>query len=140
MWNTYKPFTNGKSLFNYKTNVNLSKVVDIPVGICYLDKGIIAITNPTLVNSFDITTGVTATTLTFNSVITTVQQNITCLKSRGEFGKSNNKTFAVNVDTPRVSSVGLYDNNNNLIAIAKLDRHVECSMNTFMALNIAIKL
>ena len=138
-WNQYKPFTNGKSLFNYKTNTGLSKVADIPVGIAYLDKGFVVITHPTIVNNFSTVTGPSATTVTFNSAITNIQQNITCISSRGEFGYSSNPTFSSG-DIPRISELGLFDAEGNLIALAKTDRHIETSANSFVAFNVLIKL
>jgi len=135
-YNTVKPFSkNSKQLYNFNTNPSLNEYADIPVGIAYLDRGFIVLTHPTLVQFFD--TSSTATTVTFNSLSTTVVQNVTCIANRGEFGTSTNPTFAID-DTPRISEVGLYDMENDLIAIAKLDRQYERTMNDFIALNIKI--
>lgn len=136
-----KPFSvNQKQLFNLQTNSNLNQVSDVPVGIAYLDKGIIVITNPTIVADYYevLPTGAaTGTTVTFNSVSTNVFQNITCIADRGEFGSTTNKTFS-DGDTPRFSEVGLYDNMGNLIAIAKSDRQVSKNINEFLVLGIKI--
>jgi len=132
-YNTVKPFSvNGKSLLNRQTNTNLNLTADTIVGIAYLDKGILVITNPTIVNSFS---AVTATTVSFSSVSTVVQQNITCLANRGEFGTSTNPTFTIS-DSPRITEVGLYDAANNLIAVAKTDRQLVKKINDFFALSI----
>lgn len=136
-FNTVKPFSvNNKKLINRTTNSNLDRNVDTIVGIAYLDKGFLVITNPTIVNSFS---AVTATTVTFNSVSTSVQQNITCIAGRGEFGTSTNSTFSVS-DVPRITEVGLYDIDNNLIAIAKTDRQLQKKLNDFFALSINLTL
>ena len=136
-----KPFSlNQKQLFNLQTNSNLSQVSDVPVGIAYLDKGIIVITHPTIVANCgtNVTTGATTSAYaTFDSVSTNVYQNITCIADRGEFGSSTNKTFS-NGDSPRFSEVGLYDNLGNLIAIAKADRQITKNINEFVALGIKI--
>ncbi len=138
-----KPFSvNQKQLFNLQTNTNLSQVSDVPVGIAYLDKGFIVITNPTIVADYYevLPTGAaTGTTITFNSVSTNVFQNITCIADRGEFGSTTNRTFS-DGDTPRFSEIGLYDNIGNLIALAKSDRQLSKNINEFLALGIKISI
>lgn len=138
-YGTYKPFSqNGKQLYNFTTNTNIGQTADTCVGIAYLDKGFLVITNPTIVDNFSLV-DVTATTLSLDSTTTVVQQNITCIAGRGEFGRSTNTTFGVS-DTARISELGLYDDSNNLIAIGKLDRHVLKDLNQFMVLNVKIEL
>lgn len=137
-WNTVKPFSvNRKQPYNLITDTNLNEYADEPVGIAYLDKGMLVLTHPTFVSWFN--TSSSATTVVFNSVSTSVTQNITCLANRGEFGKSTNPTFTV-VDTPRVTEIGLYDTDGDLIAIAKTDRQIEKNVNEFLALGIKISL
>lgn len=134
-----KPFsTSGKQLYNLQTNSNSNKTGDTIVGVAYLDKGIIVLTHPTVVNDF--TTGTTTgTTISFNSAATNVYQNITCIADRGEFGSSTNSSFNFG-DTPRISEIGLYDNLGNLIAVAKSDRHIIKNINEFLALSVKINL
>ena len=141
-WNTHKPFSlNGKQLFNFQTNSNLSLTADTIVGVAYLDKGMIVLTHPTIVNSIDeLTSGATTgTTITFDSISTDIYQNITCIADRGEFGTSTNTTIGSG-DNPRISEVGLYDDLGNLIAIAKSDRQIVKNVNEFIALGIKISL
>jgi hypothetical protein len=131
-----KPFgLNGKQLYNMVTDTNVNQKSDNLVGIAYLDKGFLVITNPVIVDWFDVSS--TATTVTFNTVSTSVVQNITCIANRGEFGNSTNPTYKSS-DTPRISEIGLYDIDNDLIAIAKTDRHLVKNVNEFMALGIKI--
>ena len=107
-----------------------------------MDKGIIVLTNPTIVTDYYevLPTGpATGTTITFNSVSTNVFQNITCIADRGEFGSTTNRTFS-DGDTPRFTEVGLYDNMGGLIAIAKTDRQVSKNINEFLALGIKISI
>lgn len=133
-----KPFSvNGKQLYNLTTNTNLSQTADTVVGVAYLDKGFFVITEPSIVNNYNITTG--STIVTLNSVSTAVVQNITCLAERGEFSLSTNPTFSTG-DTPRISEVGLYDTDNDLIALAKFDRHILKNVNEFLAIGIKIAL
>lgn len=144
-YNSVKPFSiNGKSLYNLQTNSNLSQSADTLVGIAYLDKGFIVITNPTIIANIGpnntLTTGsTTGATVTFDSVSTSVSQTITCVAARGEFGGTTNPTFGAE-DTPRISEVGLYDVNSNLIAVGKTDRHITKNVNEFLALSIKITL
>lgn len=141
-WNTHKPFSlNSKKLFNFQTNTNLSLNVDTIVGVAYLDKGIIVLTHPMIVDNIgDVTSGTTTgTTITFDSVSTDIYQNITCIADRGEFGTSTNSTIGSG-DNPRISEVGLYDDLGNLIAIAKSDRQIIKNVNEFIALGIKISL
>lgn len=135
-YNSVKPFSvNGKQLYNLQTNTNLSQTADTVVGVAYLDKGFLVITNPTIVGAFNVISDTAVAT--FNSISTSVVQNITCIVNRGEFGASTNPTFKL-ADVPRISEVGLYDVNNNLIAYAKTDRQLVKSLNEFLALGIKI--
>lgn len=137
-WNAYKSFALGnKEQFNYTTLTSVGKTADTACGILYLDKGLIAITDSTIVNDFDLVTCSSATTVQFNSIVTRVTQDITCISDRGEFATSSNRTWTSD-NTPRISEVGLYDSSNNLLAVAKLDRHVEIPGNSFLALTVRI--
>jgi hypothetical protein len=141
-YNTNKPFSNnGKQLYNLTTNSNIAKTADTVVGIAYLDKGFLVITDSTIINNIGgvLTGATTASTVTFNSVSTSVHQSINCIAARGEFGASTNVTFTGN-DIPRFSEVGLYDTVGNLIAVAKTDRQINKNINEFLALSIKITL
>ena len=136
-YNLERPFSYaGKKTYNYQTNSNLSLTADTLVGIAYLDKGFIVITNPTIVNDY-VSSAATATTISFNSQSVGVYQIINCVADRGEFGSSTNPTFEFN-DIPRISEVGLYDDIGNLIAYAKPDRQISKNINEFLALSIKI--
>lgn len=134
-----KPFSvNNKELYNFQTNENLSLTADTPVGIAYLDKGFMVLTDPTIVADFDLGfSGATGTSITFNHSRTKVSQSITCVADRGEFGVSNNPTWASG-DTPRITEIGLYDDTNSLIAIAKLNKTYEKPIDDFVVFNITI--
>lgn len=136
-YNTNKPFSlNGKKAYNYQTNSNLSLTADTLVGIAYLDKGMLVITNPTIINAY-VASAAKATTLSFDSVSTGVYQIVTCVADRGEFGLTTNPTFEIG-DTPRISEVALYDDLGNMIALAKSDRQISKNINEFLALSIKI--
>lgn len=136
---TNKPFSiNGKERYNFTTNDNLSLTADTPVGIAYLDKGFLVITEPTIVNDFVIGDPTsTGTTINYNHGRTVVSQSITCLAKRGEFGTSTNKTWN-NGDIPRITELGLYDNSNELIAIGKLNGTYYKPFDDMVAFNVKI--
>lgn len=133
---TAKPFSlNSKQPYNLQTNSNLGVVADSVIGLAYLEKGFIVITHPTIVN--DYIGG--AVDVTFDSTSTNVFQSITCIADRGEFGSTTNVTYQLN-DVPRITEVGLYDGESNLIAIAKTDKQITKNVNEFLALAIIISL
>lgn len=136
---TVKPFSVGKkSLLNLQTNSNLSQSADTAIGIAYLDKGFLVLTHPTLVNDFDESfSGNSGTSVTINSVSTNVIQNVTCIAGRGQFGSSTNPTWSVG-DTVRITELGLYDNQNRLIAYGKFDRQIEKTNESFASFGIKI--
>lgn len=135
-----KPFSaNGKQRFNATTNPNLGLVADKPVGVAYLDKGFLVITEPTIVNSYNSTySGATGTSVTFDTVRNKVSQSITCLANRGEFGVSNNPTWSAG-DIPRITEVAMFDTSNTLIAIGKLNKPYNKPKDDFIAFNITIE-
>jgi hypothetical protein len=135
-----KPFSlNGKQSWNFKSNTGLGLVADKPVGIAYLDKGFIVITEPTIVNNF-LTTGPTAsaTTATFNSVISTISQKITCIADRNEFTISTNPTFTGG-DTPRITEIGLVDDSGNIMAVAKTNKTYYKPQDDMVVFNLTIE-
>lgn len=135
-----KPFSiNAKEQYNITTNTNTSKIADKPVGIAYLDKGFIVITEPTIVNAYNTSfTGTTGTSITFDTMRNKVSQSITCIANRGEFGVSNNPTWSAG-DVPRITEVGLFDGSETLIAIGKLNKTYEKPGDDFVAFNITIQ-
>ena len=134
---TNKPFSlNSKELFNSVSVPSTSTNVDSAVGIAYLDKGIIVITHPDIVDNFDETV-YSSTTVTFGSISNEVAQNITCIVERDEFATTNNRTHSTG-ELIRVSEVALYDNFNNLIAFGKSNEHIIIGANQFMALGVRI--
>jgi hypothetical protein len=138
-YGTQKPFSvNRKQQYNLQTNSGIGLTADTIVGIAYLDKGFIVITNPQILADYDATTA-SSTTVTFDSVSTSVYQNVTCIANRGEFGVSTNRTFSES-DTVRISELGLYDNLGNLLAVAKTDRQITKNINEFLALSVKIYL
>tara|TARA_R110000772_G_scaffold17946_3_gene49899 strand:+ start:78133 stop:79323 length:1191 start_codon:yes stop_codon:yes gene_type:complete len=130
-----KPYSvNGKELYNFRPNTNTGIITDKAVGISYLDKGFLVITEPTIVNAF---TGDTGTTITFDTIRNRVSQSFTCIANRGEFAISTNPTWQSG-DVPRISEIGLWDNTNTLIAVGKLNESYYKPTDDFVAFNITI--
>lgn len=138
-FNTVKPFsTNNKELFNAKSVPSTSTNVDTAIGIAYLDRGIIVITHPDIVNNYDpMGATASATTVTYNSISNEVAQNITCIVERGEFASTGNRTYTAG-ESLRVTEVALYDTFNNVIAFAKSNEHILIGANQYMALGVRI--
>lgn len=140
-----KPFSlNNKKTYNLQTNSNINLTADTAVGMAYLDKGFIVITNPTIINDAlssgtTLFSGITASTVTSDSIATSVTQMITCIADRGEFASSTNTSFSYG-DTPRISEIGLYDDMGNLIAYGKPDRQINKAPNEFMAISVNINI
>ena len=140
-----KPFSlNSKKTYNLQTNTNIGLTADTVVGMAYLDKGFIVITNPTIVNDAlssgtTLYSGITATTVMTDSVATSVTQMITCIADRGEFATTTNLSFG-DGDIPRISEIGLYDDLGNLIAYGKPDRQLTKAPNEFMAISVNINI
>lgn len=133
-----RPFSvNGKELFNLVDNTNTGLVKDECVGVAYLDKGIVVITHPSIVDTYDINNVVNSNVqATFNSIVTKISQDVTCIVGRGEFISSTNKTY--NNEAIRVSEIGIYDGSNKLVALAKPNKHLIIGNNEFMAIGVKI--
>ena len=155
-YDTFKPFSlNGKELINVQTVSSTGIFADDIVGVIYLDKGIFAITNQTIVNNVVTNfTGDTDTNInnsggtiyyytasTYNTVIDSVQkdlvQNIVCIAARGEFYNSQNETLTV-YDDVRISEVAITDTAGNVLAIGKTDRHIVKKKNDFVVFDVQI--
>jgi exosome complex RNA-binding protein Rrp4 len=79
----------------------------------------------------------TATTIEFNSVNSSVSQQVTCIADRNTFVNSTNPTYS-NEETPRITEIGLFDATGNLIAIAKTNRTYYKSANDIVIFNVII--
>jgi len=135
---TSRPFSlNGKQLFNSVNVSSTNQNVDTAVGVAYLDKGFIVITNPSIVNNFDTVASSGATVVTYNHISNEVAQNITCIVERDEFASTNNSTWNEG-DLIRVSEIALYDNFNNVIAYAKSNEHILIGASQYVALGVRI--
>jgi len=132
-----KPFSAArKERYNLTTNTSLGLTADTVVGILFIDKGFAVITDPTIISDFDISNA-SATTSTYNSSVTQVNQEVVCIAGKGEFARSNNKTFTQG-DTPKISEIGLYDNTNTLIAYGKTRQHITKTANELKVFAVKI--
>ena len=140
-------------------------VVDIPVGIVYLDKGFAVITDPTIVANFAYSEGsnpdatpyvgnanftsiyfASGSTLTFQSFNTEFIQHAVCIALPNEFYQSNNPTFteAFGADNQgnnpvAITEIGLYNANYELIAIAKTQKPLAKSKSSVLSFDITIQ-
>ena len=136
---TTKPYSvNNKKLYNLTTDTNVALTADTVIGVAYLEKGLLVITEPSIVDAFDPAfSGSSGTSVTVNSVSTNVIQNVTCVAGRGEFSSSSNPTWTQG-DVVRISELGLYDDQNRLIAYGKFDRQVLKQDASFSSFGIKI--
>ena len=157
-YDQFKPFSEkNKELINpvtvAETGINADKVI----GIAYLDKGILAFTEPsivsgvteafnfsgdtdtsTLTNSLGFTymTGSTYN-LTIDSVLNNLVQNIVCIAGRDQFYRTDNDTWNESDDI-RISEIGITDLTGQLLAIGKPDRHIIKKKNDFVIFDVQI--
>lgn len=151
----------------YAANFDASSgVIDVPVGIAYLDKGFIVITHPTIVNNInyaiasnknntpytgdanftEIHFAADKASATFNSFNTEFIQHAICFCLPNEFFKSNNPTFAeaygednLNNNPVAITEIGLYNANHELIAIAKTNQPVFKTKSSLLTFDVKIK-
>ena len=153
---TLKPFSlNGKELINVNSVDSTGIVADKVVGVVYLDKGLFAITDPSIVNNIGVDvfgeseTGTETNPLglyyytggTYNTSIDSVDNNITqdilCIADRNEFFRSENETITIN-DTVRISEIAITNPAGTILAMGKFDRQVLKKKNDFVVLNVQI--
>jgi hypothetical protein len=155
-YDTFKPFSLGnKETINVQniptTNINTDKIA----GVIYLDKGIFAITDPTIVDNIstnfsgDTDTNIITNSLglyyysasTYNSVVDSIQndlvQNIVCVAARGEFHNTQNETFTLGDDV-RISELAITDVSGNVLAIGKTDRQIVKCKYDFVIFDVQI--
>lgn len=155
-YDSFKPFSlNGKELINVQTVSSTGIYSDKVIGVAYLDKGIIAITDQTIVdnialnfsgdsNTNTITNGLGLyyfTGSTYNTIVDSIQfdlvQSINCIAARGEFYNSQNETITVNDDV-RISEIAITDVAGNILAIGKTDRQIIKKKNDFVIFDVQI--
>jgi hypothetical protein len=155
-YDEFKPFSvNYKQLINTKTVAPTGINVDKVIGVAYLDKGILAFTDPTIVNNIaidftgDTETGTVTNDLgfyyysggTFNttvdSVVNNLVQNVICIAGRGEFFRSTNPTIDIN-DEVRITEIGITDVTGEVLAIGKADRQIIKKKNDFVIFDVQV--
>jgi hypothetical protein len=142
-YDTFKAYSvNGKERMNINTVGATGIYADPLIGVAYLDKGILAFTDPDIVDNLavnfsgDPNTNIATNNLDmfyysgsgFTTVVDSVQNdivlNLICIADRNEFYNTENHTFNSLVDDVRISEIAITDSANNVLAIGKLDRHV----------------
>ncbi len=161
-WSTgydeFKTFSEkNKELINVsnvtETGINADKVI----GVAYLDKGILAFTDPSIVSgvteafnfSGDVNTNTVTNSLgftymtgstynlTIDSCLNNLVQNIVCIAGRDQFYRTDNDTWNES-DNIRISEIGITDITGQLLAIGKPDRHIIKKKNDFVIFDVQI--
>jgi hypothetical protein len=134
----------GKATASFKDS-EYGLLVDEPVGIVYLDKGLVVLTDPSIVNNLDVSNE--ATDMIFKSVVTEFSQSITCVALPDEFYHSINPTFSEafpqglsNTDYVYITEIGLYNTIGDLIAIAKTSEPVKKNKLNVALFSVKLKL
>ena len=155
-YDTFKPFSvNGKQLINVNSVASTGIVADKVVGIAYLEKGILAFTDPTIVDNVAVNfTGDTETNtetnglglyfytggtynVTLDATENTVLQSLLCIAGRNEFYRSQNETIGMSDDI-RISEIAITDIAGDILAIGKFDRQVIKKKNDFIVMDVQI--
>ena len=155
-YDSYKPFSQAdKETINVQTVTSTGINSDRIAGVAYLDKGILAITDQTIVNNIatdfsgDSATNIINDSLglyyysagTYNSVIDSIQndlvQDIVCIAGRSQFYNTQNNTFSTG-DNVRISEIAIADVSGNILAIGKTDRHIVKCKNDIVIFNVQI--
>lgn len=118
------PYSQGnKSLANFVSTPGFNK--DVAVGIAYLDKGVIVIFNSYLYNGY-VNRSNNNFSIENRNVIKRTVANFVCDLPIGKFYRSQNSTFATNTPV-RISSIGLYNESKQLVAVGRLSAEIEKS-------------
>lgn len=155
-YDSFKPFSlNKKELINVQSVTTTGINVDKTAGVFYLDKGIFAITDQTIVEnvatnfSGDVETSISNNGLdlyyytggSYNCIVDSINedlsQDIICEASRGEFYNSQNKTLTISDDV-RISEVAITDVVGNILAIGKPDKHIVKKKNDLVQISVRI--
>ena len=130
-------------------------MADKVVGIAYLEKGILAFTDPTIVDNVAVNfTGDTETNtetnglglyfytggtynVTLDATENTVLQSLLCIAGRNEFYRSQNETIGMSDDI-RISEIAITDIAGDILAIGKFDRQVIKKKNDFVVMDVQI--
>ena len=158
-YDTFKPFEiNNKHVINIKNNSGTGIVADKVLGFASLDKGVLAFTDPEIVDNIvtnfsgDTETGTNTNSLglsfytgsTYNTIIDSILnnlvQNIICEAGRGQFFKSENETISNGFDNVRISEIAIvsYGSANDVLAIGKIDRQIVKQKNDFVVFDVQI--
>jgi hypothetical protein len=124
----------GKYLSNFNAVPGRNK--DVAVGVAYLDKGVIVIFNPVLFAGYVNRTN-TSISLTNNNLIRRTVSNYICDLPIGKYYRSQNSTFSIGTPV-RLTSIGLYNTNKELVAIGRFNSQVEKNMGERLTILVKI--
>jgi len=113
------------------------------IGNIFYSQGIAIITNQSYQSSFP-TSSATTFTISFQNEHTVYENEVRCIVKESEFNLSYNPTLNINSDGslrdfatgsdfyPYATSIGLYNDNNDLLMVAKFGKPIMISPNTDM--------
>jgi len=155
-YDTVKPFSvNNKQLINVNTVASTGIVADKVIGIGYLEKGILAFTDPAIVDNIAVDSiGLPETNtlptplglyfytgdtynVTVDAIENTVLQSLLCIAGRNEYYRSSNETIGISDDI-RISEIAITDIAGEILAIGKFDRQVIKKKNDFVVMDVQI--
>ena len=110
---------------------------DKMVGYILLDLGLVVITDQSIINKFSETESVISYKTYSEKIL--VYNELVCQINRNEFNRSRNTTYSSG-NVIKASEVGLYDNTNKLIALAKFNKHLELTGTQPITISIVLTL
>jgi hypothetical protein len=162
-FDTHKPYSvNNKSLINFQNNSTTGINADKIIGVAYLEKGILAITDASIVSGiardiYDFSGSVIDTLVAnstnptdfwyytgssycaeIDSIKNNFVQNLICIAGRDEFYRSQNATFNAGDDV-RITEIGITDITGELLAIGKIDRQVLKPKNDIFIIDVTLE-
>lgn len=110
------------------------------VGDIIYTKGLIIITDPTLVQNYDILVN---ENIQFTSCVPIFTYNVNCVVADREYNYTYNPSVPDNLIgnkefTPYVTSIGLYNSTNELLAVAKLSKPIKKAANVDMTFKVQV--
>lgn len=139
-WSTgfmqFKPYgKNNKSFYFYdeKDFTNSDKMV----GYILLDLGLVVITDESIISTFSNAESTVSYETSTEDVA--VFNEIVCQINRSEFNISRNSTYSTG-NIIKASEIGLYDQTNKLVALAKFNKHLELTGTQPVTISIVLSL
>lgn len=133
-----KPYKNGKVKYSPFSEEVFNDYGDQPVGFFVLDQKFIVLFDDTIIDAIDdsddVFIEVSANTINFD-----IHYEYTCHVNRTEFINSTNPTYIVG-EKIRVTEIGLFDDYDNLVAIAKPSQPIILNRSTPKSFQVVLNI